>query len=273
MSFLPCAGGQPPVVSTGVPALAVGCLLGALCTFAPSEARADAAGAFAATGLGIGGAVALVDLGFLVYDVYIIEDTHTDRGPMIAQTVLFSIQSAGFGALEVAGQLVKEDQQAAFTLGAMAPSIFANAMTTFSSWTLASEDLRTDYRFGVSWMIGANATLTMGAVASLFRPQHYANLYLSIPETIIGSVQGVASFVQAGRDADHRAEWIGLGAWSTVLLTHGVTSIVLAATDRPKPKADEEKKEPEKKTSWIVVPAPVTDGVNVAPGVVFTGVF
>lgn len=238
-----------------------------------SEARADVASGFAASGLGIGGALVLTDLGFLAYDAIVVEDDNEPiEGVMIAQTAVWAPQMAVTNALMIWGQIDRE-HGALFTLAGLVPAAFTTGMTTFGAWSLANQSVDVASRFGVSFMIGANFALTAGAVTSAFVHDHVASPYLAIPEIVIGSVQAVPSFVQAARDPDHRAAWLGLGAWSTVLAIHGAVSAGVWSTATEPAKDADDPERPPTGVSWTIAPTVYTEGARSLPGLMAAGAF
>lgn len=193
---------------------------------APLSARADDADAFAASMAGSATlALFVVDVGFLGYDLSVSQDSHADSGVMTAQTIVAAPQAILLDALFAYGQ-VDDDDSAAFTLGAMVPAMWMNSMTTFGAWTLSSEELPGSDRLAASFLIGSSATFTTGAVTSLFRDDHLATPYLSIPEIAVQGAEAFGCFAWGAGDGAHRAEWLALGAWSTLLTAHGVVSVV-----------------------------------------------
>lgn len=254
--------------------LGLGLAAAAIAAIPASEALAGAGDAFAVAGLGVG-AVGIVDIGFLAYDVWQIEDDNEpDEGAMIAQTAVWAPQMALANALIVVGQVDKESGPV-LTLVGLVPAVFTTGMTTFGAWSLANHDVPAGPRFGVSFMIGANFVLTTGAITTAFVGHHVASPWLAIPEIAIGSAQAVPSFVQAARDPDHRAAWIGLGAWSTAIVAHGAVSAVISANDRT---SDDDVARPDGKKKeaglpFVVAPTVYTEGATSMPGAVVVGMF
>lgn len=240
-----------------------------------SDALAGPGDAFAVAGLGVG-AVGIVDVGFFAYDIWQIEDDNEPaEGAMIAQTAVWAPQMALTNALIVAGQIDQESGPV-LTLVGLVPAVFSTGMTTFGAWSLANKDVPAGPRFGVSFMIGANFVLTTGAITSAFVGNHAASPWLSIPEIAVGAAQAVPSFVQAARDPDHRAAWIGLGAWSTAIVAHGAVSAVVSANTRTSDEAvsrvDPKKKE-QAGLPFVVAPTVYTEGKASMPGAVLVGAF
>lgn len=250
-------------------------LIGAAVAVPAVDAHAGGVGdAFAAAGLGVG-AVGIVDIGFLAYDVSLVgDDDEPDDGAMIAQTAVWAPQMALIDAVVVVGQVDRE-HGAVLTLAGLIPAVFATGMTTFGAWSLANKDVPVGPRFGVSFMVGANFVLSAGAITSAFVADHVAAPWLSIPEIAIGAAQAVPSFVQAARDPDHRAAWIGLGAWSTAILAHGTVSAVVAANAPPPDSKDEQTEKPKTASSVrpVIAPTVFFEGKRSLPGVVVVGAF
>lgn len=246
----------------------------ALAAIPAAESSASPGDAFAAAGIGVG-AVGIVDLGFLAYDVMVIEDDNEpNEGAMIAQTAVWAPQMALANTLIVVGQ-VDQEHGAIFTLAGLVPAVLSTGMTTFGAWSLANQDVPVGPRFGVSFMVGANFALTAGAITSAFVGDRAARPWLAIPEIAIGAAQAVPSFVQAARDPDHRAAWLGLALWSTAIATHGTVSAVVSANARH---ADDDAvattaKKKRSAPPVLVVPTVYPEGKRTLPGAVLFGAF
>ncbi len=248
-------------------------LAAAIAAIPAAEASASPGDAFAAAGLGVG-AVGIVDVGFLAYDVLVVEDDNEpDEGAMIAQTAVWAPQMALANALIILGQ-VDQESGPVLTLAGLIPAVVSTGRTTFGAWALANHDVPVGPRLGVSFMVGANFVLTAGAITTAFVGDHVATPWLAIPEIAIGSAQAVPSFVQAARDPDFRAAWIGLGAWSTAIAVHGAVSVAVSAGTRTSDDAVET--DPTKKPSappFVVAPTVYTEGKRSLPGAVLVGAF
>ncbi|MFO0612488.1 MAG: hypothetical protein U0414_07865 [Polyangiaceae bacterium] len=250
----------------------LGWVVAALSAWPAAEARAGAADGFAVAGLGVG-AVGIVDVGFLAYDVLELQDDNEPaEGAMIAQTAVYAPQMVLTNALLVLGQTDTENG-AVFTLVGLVPAAFSAGMTSFGAWSLANHEVPVAPRLGVSFLVGANLALTTGAFTSAFTESHVATPFLAFPELVLGTAQAVPAFVQAARDPAFRGAWIGLGAWSTAIAAHGAVSVGAWATAPAKPKDSAPLAARRSTFHWMVAPTAVTDGAVASPGVQLFGAF
>ncbi len=251
------------------------------------------------------GAIFGWDVGFTAYDGgHVIARTEPDSGWMIAETAVAAPQALVGHVPMIVAEL--DDEKEGNVIGGvfLIPAIWLDQMTVFATWTLGDKSVDVRSRYGVSWLLGANDTLTTGMITSFFSKEHYARLWLSIPELAVGGAECAGTVVAAIHDPAHRGEWIGLAAWSGLLALHGGASLIAKAAARPAvgpdyptpfeppplppashsphhdlevPGAPPPPRPPPPDTAKmlppIVAPLPITDGTNVVPGVAVLGVF
>jgi len=99
------------------------------------------------------------------------------------------------------------------------------SLATHGAWSLASTSLTPNARLGVSFLVGVDWALSVTALGSASWDE-WSPLEVGVVETGVGVAEGVFAFVRAAGDGDHTGQWLVLGSWSTLLLTHGVLSLV-----------------------------------------------
>jgi hypothetical protein len=111
---------------------------------------------------------------------------------------------------------------------------WSTALATHGAWSLASTSLPSNARLGVSFLVGANWALTTTAIgcASWGDP---SPLEVAVTEVGVGGSEAIFSFVRAAGDETHTVEWVLLGTWSSLILAHGIVSLV----DAPSADTDE----------------------------------
>lgn len=245
------------------------------------EARADVDEGFVVAGAVVGVTFGLGDIGFLVYDLVQARDgVEPSEGAMIAQSVVAAPQVAAGLLLLGFAQADRHDAGPIVTLASLVPASFANGLLVFSTWSLEGSTLPIGTRVGISMMIGANITLSMGALATSILEPHYPSAFLSVPELIIGAAHAAPSFVQAVRDPSHFGSWMALGIWSSAISVHGALSLVAEVSGIGQSnRRGEARRTPAVATSsWTFAPAMIhppwrTDGKGDAPGVLAAGSF
>ncbi|MFO0614916.1 MAG: hypothetical protein U0414_20170 [Polyangiaceae bacterium] len=194
----------------------------------PREARADDSAALVITAVALVSATFGWDVAFTAYDAsHAVDEQEPDFGWMVAETAVTSPQTILGSIPIVLSQLEEKDDIAVlYGIAALPLSVWANAMATFSVWSMSNPSVEVGPRFGVSWMVGANLTLSTGAIASAFSDCRCTKPWLSIPTVLTGAGETIGSIYQAVNDKPHRAAWIGLSAWSGVLTLHGAGSLI-----------------------------------------------
>jgi len=213
----------------------------------------------------------VVDVTFTIHDASLQwQDKRQSTGWAIAETVL-TLPQVGVLNYGLIWAHSKGDDDDVLAMDALAvvPAIWTSQLATHGIWSLASDKVRLDDLYGVSWAIGANLTFTMGAVSGIFGKRLGGPL-LGIME-MVGTTPSIAVglYRSFGRvDADQPA-WIALTAWSGALWLHGLASTII--------------KTPKKKPSstsptafgvpFTAVPTVVSDGYQQMPGIAVRGVF
>ena len=269
------------------------------------EAKADDLGAIALVTV----AVAVVfgwDVGFTAYNGgHVIGHVEPDAGWMIAETAVVAPQAALGNIPLVIGQLEDDKDEAAILGTVFLPlAIWANQMSTFSVWSLADKSVKVGPRYGVSWLIGSNLSLTTGMITSFFSKRHYARPWMSIPELVVGGGECAGATYAAVTDKANRGPWIALSVWSGTLALHGAVSLIATAAHQEEstptyptpfeppvlPPATRRTQQlevptgpgtppaprpppPTALTPPILVPTPISDGQQLVPGVSVVGRF
>jgi len=152
----------------------------------------------------------------------LIAKTHPSVGWSIAQTAITAPQSLGFAAMAVVGEMDdKEDVLIPGFLGGM----FMGAMTTHGIWSLSSDQVPSSELFVLSPVIAANTIVTMAALAKATGGE-LGSPTLAILELSLAAPSGAFLVYKSAQDREHRSEWIGLSAWSGVILLHGAASLL-----------------------------------------------
>jgi hypothetical protein len=210
-------------------ALSLGALAAVAAAALPGrEARADDSVPLIITAVTLVSATFGWDVAFTAYDAsHAVDRVEPDFGWMVAQTAVVSPQTILGGVPMVLSQLDDHGQEALlYGIPFLPASIWANAMATFSVWSMANPSVEVDARFGVSWMIGANLTFSTGAVASAFSDCRCTKPWFAVPTVLAGTGETIGSIYQAVNDEPHRNAWIGMAAWSGVLTLHGAGSLI-----------------------------------------------
>lgn len=257
----------------------LGSVAAVVAALASHDARADVPeGVVVALGI-LGVTFGLGDIAFVAYDgVQAYDGVEPSEGVMIAQALVTGPQIAAGATLMAFGQIEVEDNWP-ITLVTIVPATFVNGLFIFSAWSADGSSIPVAPRLGVSMMIGADLTLTMGAVFSAIVKPHYAALALAVPEMLIGTAQAIPSFVQAARDPGHFAGWFALGSWSAALSVHGALSAAAYASGIGRPKYESATpRKPGELPTWTFAPAMLkapwsTGSEPGAPGVVVGGRF
>lgn len=192
------------------------------------EARADDSVPLIITAVTLVSATFGWDVAFTAYDAsHAVDNEEPDFGWMVAQTAVTSPQAVLGGVPMVLSQLEDEGQQAAyFGIPLMPASIWGNQMASFAVWSMASPSVDVDARYGVSWMIGANLTFSTGAIASAFSECRCTKPWFAIPALLTTAGETIGSIYQSVKDVPHRNAWIGMSAWSGVIMLHSAGSLI-----------------------------------------------
>lgn len=226
-----------------LPRVAV-CAAGIACFAASSlttiEARADD---FAEAFIAVSGGALLfgADVAFTAVNVRAaIEQEDLEEGWMIAQTIVTAPQAVLGDGLMAFGASQDSDQEIVALF--LPASIWLNSLATFSTWSLASRQTEVDDRLGVSWMLGANLTLTAAALGGTLSSDtgHVPSLAVSVPELLIAIPETIGCAYAISGDDRARGGWIALTAWSSALVIHGTVSLILEGVRGDVPPPDEE---------------------------------
>jgi hypothetical protein len=272
----------------------MGAACAALALAAPArEARASDDGAIIVTVVVIAVAVVGADISFTAYDVGRAVDRKEVETPwMVGQTIVVSPQAILGHVPMILAQTEKEEEAAKIYGTVFIPiTAWANALSTFSIWSLGDKSIDVGPRFGVSWLIGTNLTLTSGLAASLWSERHYAKPWLSIPTIALAGAELAGTAFAATKDATHRGEWIGLAAWSGTMTTHGIISLIAWLADPHRTSKSEPDTthyptpfepldlppRPPRHNQPLevptVAPTPISNGVSIVPGMSIFGRF
>lgn len=249
----------------------------------PSEAHAgDFDGVVLAASIVTG--LLIADLTFATYNIVVASQAELpSKGWAIAETVLTIPQTLVFNPFFAGLEASEKDSPWLVLL--MVPTMGVSALTTHGIWSLASDTVHPGTLVGVSAFIGANATMTVGAVGMAFdgrlsnRAVGVAQIVCTLPQVILGGYE-------IGTRAPDRAGWIGLTAWSGTLLLHGIASSIWGgrrshdddAAPPPPPPPPSPAGDPQKPP--LLVPASIhfaptmlSNGIARTPGLVVGGVF
>jgi hypothetical protein len=219
-----------------------GAACAALAIAAPArEARASDEGAVIVTVIVIAAAVVGTDIAFTAYDGgHVVDGKEVETSWMIGHAIVMPPQAI-LGYVPMILAQTEKDEKAAQIYGTVFIPItaWANSLTAFSLWSLGSQTIDVRTRFGVSWLIGTNLTLTSGLAGSLWSEHHYAKPWLSIPTIALAGAELAGTSFAATKDTTHRGEWIGLAAWSGTMTTHGLISLIAWLADPHKSSSSE----------------------------------
>jgi hypothetical protein len=159
-----------------------------------------------------------------------------------------------------------DDDDMFLGLAGMLSGFWANTMLTYSSWSLAESNETPRTRLGVSLLVGANLTLTVGALASFTRDgsrKPVAPLWLATPEMVMGATGTAFGIFKAVDDPSKVPGWIALTTWSAAVFTHGlVSSIVLANGSEETRVVGEERVPPDHEGTYIFAMPMVLPGAD-----------
>jgi hypothetical protein len=259
-------------------------LTAGLLTADARPARADEGDVVAALAV-VAVGLFIADVTFAVNDIVLgAKGELPSDGYAVAETIVAAPQALAFNPiLMVLAEDIKDEPLSPLL---MIPTAGVTALTTHGLWTLTDDGVDPGVLPAVSSAIGANATLTLNALAAaadgelVGRPMGIAQVILTAP-SLAGGTYG------AIRNPERRAEWIALSAWSGALFLHGVASAIWdAAPDSPPPSSPSEPPSPpepppdQREKPPLLVPASiqfspgvVTDGVATVPGILAGGRF
>ncbi len=220
----------PPVrrLLAGVSALAATLL-------APSDARADD-GPWRALGnmmdasptltIVTTSVVLLTDASLTTLDlVDALQARSADRGVYAVQTIVAAPQALGFSLAPFYFDI--DRWSPAENLALLLPAqAWSAALTTHGAWSLSRPSFDPVSRLGVSFLVGVDTAFSTTALGCAFRDR-WVPLEVGIAELSSSAVQLGLAIERGIDDPAHSAEWASLGAWSTVLATHGALSIAL----------------------------------------------
>jgi hypothetical protein len=219
---------------------------------------------------GIAGvSVATLDTMFFLYDVgMLVAKTHPSAGWSIAQTVIVGPQAIGFAALAVTGEM--DDKEEALVGGFLA-GMFMGAMTTHGIWSLSSDRVSGAELFTISPVIAGNAVLTTAALAKATAGE-LGSPTLAILELTLAGPSGSYFVYRSAADEKNRSSFIGLSAWSGVILLHGAASLLAWRLDE----FDKSAQARLPRLPFTVQgfgPSMVSDGFASVPGLQIAGTF
>lgn len=195
-----------------------------------SPGRAEAGDGFDEdTIAGIAGvSTVTADLMFLLYDVgMLVAKTHPSVGWSIAQTVITGPQAIGFAALAVVGEM--DDKEEAL-VGGFLGAMVTGAMTTHGIWSLSSDRVSGPELFTISPVIAGSAVLTTAALAKATAGR-LGSPTLAILELSLAGPSGAYFVYRSAADEANRSSFLGLSAWSGVILLHGAASLLAWRVD------------------------------------------
>lgn len=189
-----------------------------------SAGRAEAGGVDNDTIMAIaGGGVVAADITFYAYDIAMMAaKTHPSIGWSIAQTAITAPQSIGFTAMAVVGEMEGEEDM---LIPAFLAAMFTGAMTTHGIWSLSSDTVTSLELFTISPVIAGNTVVTTAALAQATAGR-LGSPVLGILELSLAGPSGAYFVYRSAVDEANRSEWIGLSAWSGVILLHGAASLL-----------------------------------------------
>ncbi len=250
-------------------------VLGVLCAMLPARsARADWGsdlGRSIENFLLFTTASLIADATFSIHDGVLLHNGERQAtGWAIAETALTAPQAIALdSALAYVHARGDDDELIPIDVLTIIPATWTSQLATHGIWSLASDKVRIEDRYGLSWAIGANLTLTVGAVSGAIGKR--------LPGPVFGIMEmvgtapsiGVGLYRSIGHpDADRHA-WIALTAWSSALFMHGLLSTAIP-TPRYKPKHPSGSMNP---MPFMMMPTVVSDGTRQMPGIAARGDF
>jgi hypothetical protein len=234
----------------------------------------------------IAAGLVIADLTFTTYDLVVAgQGELPSKGWAIAETAFTVPQTLILNPLFAGLEASEKDSPALLFL--MVPTMGVSVLTTHGIWSLTSSSVHPGTLAGVSGFIGANATMTIGAVSMAWNGR-LSNRWVGVAQIVCTLPQVILGGYEIGTRAPDRAGWIGLTAWSGTLLLHGIASAIwggrrshgddtpplppLPPADPP-PEGDPEKPPLLVPASIHFAPTMLSNGIARTPGLVVGGVF
>lgn len=198
--------------------------VGICATASPAAASDDEV--LAAVFVGVGA----VDLSFVVRDsVLFAQDKRESFRPNdIAEVVWNAPQAAIFHGM--LGALYVDEGEEAFA-GLHVPVMITSATTAHGAWSLAAPDAARSTRFLGSTAFGVNAALSTAAISMYFTDRNHSQEIIGVYMAGLSLANGSASFYLSVEDPAYRTMWLAQGAWSSLLVLHGVAAAFGAFED------------------------------------------
>jgi hypothetical protein len=219
----------------------------------------------------VGAGVLGLDLMLFAYDAGMFyANRHPATGWSIAQTAITAPQAIAFGAMAVGAELDgrgKADTLVPAFLGAM----FLGAMTTHGIWSLSSDDVTPAELFTLSPVIAGNTIVTTAALAKGTGGE-LGSPALAVLELALAAPTGSYFVYRSAVEEEDRSTWIGLSAWSGVILLHGAASLFAWRSDELEDSA-RVRRPLLPFTIQGFGPSMVSDGVASVPGLRLAGRF
>lgn len=217
----------------------------------------------------VGAGALAADISFYAYDIgMMVAKTHPSVGWSIAQTAITGPQTLGFAAMAVVGEMNGKEEM---LIPAFIAGMFTGAMTTHGIWSLSSDSVTALQLFTLSPVIAANTIVTTAALAQATAGK-LGSPVLGILELSLAGPAGTYFIYKSAVDEENRSEWIGLSAWSGVILLHGAASVLAWRVDEIDDSA--RVRLPELPlTIQGFGPSMVSDGYRSVPGVRIAGAF
>jgi len=169
------------------------------------------------------GGMGAIDLSFVVRDaVLFAQDKRESYRPNdIAEVVWNAPQAVVFHGM--LGALYVDEGEEAFA-GLHVPAMITSATTAHGAWSLAAPDAARSTRFLGSTAFGVNAALSTAAIAMYFDDRNHEQEIIGVYMAGLSIANGSASFYLSEEDPAYRTMWLGQGAWSSLLVLHGVAA-------------------------------------------------
>jgi hypothetical protein len=173
----------------------------------------------------IGGALELVavvgDVAFAVHDISAAGRAPASKGWAVGETIFAAPQTVFLNV--VVASMAQSSQH---DLSGLAGLVAVVPTTLSAHGVYALIEPATPARYGVAWAIGADAVFTNIALASLGYETHLPSRFTAALEIVATAPSAAVAAYEIHYDADHRAPWIALTAYSSALTLHGLASIV-----------------------------------------------
>ena len=192
---------------------------------------------------------------FSVYDFVAFADNDRSNGWLITQTIWASPQA-----------LLLNIEPFSFGEFPLFLHIWANQLSAFGIYGLASSRVSSTALYGLAWGIGFDTALTAKTTALALQGE-WSPRSIAITQLVAATPQLiVAGYALASPESipNQRAAVLALGGWSSAILVHGVASLILY---RPKPAPKPAKQ------AWQLAPSVLQGERGLAPGLAAFGTF